>query len=192
MTACDLAAYLESRLEHAVPANLHQQLGVLKQADQAFVDTKMQLETCEGIESEAGLFEQLAADAPHAEQIAYLAEEHLASLGSLQVGTDANSVLCLLAGADDCFFVWETFDANLSTYLWKSNASLMELSTKPKRFAEEMELVLKQIESIPNLGGRTKYEASPPANFYHFKHDYEEDGFDGWLGTLNQRLGRLL
>jgi hypothetical protein len=192
VTSCDLKDYLETRLEHAVPANLNKRLGSLEKTGQAFVDTKTLLEACDGIESEADLFEQLTSDARHAEQISYLAKQHLASLGSINVGTDANSVLCLLAGEQDCFFVWEIFDADLSTYLWKSTASLMQLSTKPNRYAEEMALVLKQIESIPKVGGRTKYKASKPENFSHFKHDYEAEGFDAWLSKLNQRLGRLL
>ncbi|WP_168442643.1 ATP-dependent helicase [Pontiella desulfatans] len=192
VTACDLKEYLETRLEQAVPAYLNQRLGAFEKKGRDFVDMKTLLAECDGIESESELVERLGADARHAEQIAHLAKEHLATLGPINVGTDGNSVLCLLAGAEGCFFVWEIFDADLSTYLWKSTASLMELSTKPHRYAEEMALVLKEIESIPKLGGRTKYKASKPGNFSHFKHDYDAEGFEAWLTKLNQKLGRLL
>ncbi|MEI6890688.1 MAG: ATP-dependent helicase [Pontiella sp.] len=192
VTDCDLAAYLDARLEHVMRVGLSKRLENLEQTGQAFVDTKTLLTQCDEIESEADLVGQLTSDARHAEQIAHLAQQHLASLGPIHVGTDANSVLCLLAGEQDCFFVWEIFDADLSTYLWKSTASLMELSTKPNRYAEELALVLKQIESISALGGRTKYKASKPANFSHFQHDYDAEGFEPWLAKLNQQLGRLL
>jgi DNA helicase-2/ATP-dependent DNA helicase PcrA len=192
VTECDLKNYLESRLEHALPANLNARLASHEKKGRTFVDTKTLLEECDGIETEVSLLEQLAPEARHAEQIAHLAQEHLEKLGPIQVGTDASSVLCLLGGEDGCcYFVWEVFDADLSTYLWKSTASLMDLLTKPNRYAEEVALVLKEIESIPAVGGRTKYKASKPANFSHFVHNYEDEGFDVWLARLNQQLGRL-
>ena len=192
VTDCDLAAYMESRLEHAVPANLNSRLGSFEKKGLAFVDLKTMVEECAGIESEAELIELISEDARHADQIAHLAKEHLASLGPINVGTDGESVLCLLAGERDCFFVWEVFDADLSTYLWKSDASLMELSTKPTRFLEEMAAVIEKVKSITEMGGRIAYKASKPAGFSHFNHDYENDGFDAWLTQLNQQLGRLL
>lgn len=192
VTDCDLKGYMEARLEHAVPAYLNKRLGSFEKKGRAFVDMKTLLAECDGIESEADLIERLGADARHAEQIAYLAKQHLASLGPINVGTDGESVLCLLGGEDDCFFVWEIFDADLSTYLWRSTASLMELVANPNRYAEEMAHVVEEIESISRVGGRTKYKASKPANFSHFKHDYDAEGFDAWLSKLNQKLGRLL
>jgi hypothetical protein len=192
VTDCDLKAHMESRLEPVEPMNLKTRLSTFEKKGRAFVDTKTLLEECDEMESEVDLIDQLTTDARHAEQINYLAKQHLASLGSIHVGTDGNSVLCLVAGEQDCFFVWETFDADLSTYLWKSTASLMELSTKPTRYGEEISLVLKEISSIARFGGRMHYKASKPANFSHFKHDYDEEGFDAWLSKLNQQLGRLL
>ncbi|MEE9368409.1 MAG: ATP-dependent helicase [Pontiella sp.] len=192
VTDCDLAAYLEARLEHAVPASLNARLGSFQKKGLTFVDLKTLLKECDGIESEADLIEHISDDARHAEQIAYLAKEHLASLGPINVGTDGESVLCLLAGERDCFFVWEVLDTDLSTYFWKSDASLMELSTKPSRYAEEMAAVINKIESIAEMGGRINYKASKPADFSHLNHDYENEGFDAWLSKLNQRLGRLL
>ncbi|MDF7806565.1 ATP-dependent helicase [Pontiellaceae bacterium B12219] len=192
VTDCGLKAHMESRLEPAEPMNLKRRLAAFEKKGRPFVDTKTLLEECDDVESDAELIDQLASDARHAEQINYLAKQHLATLGPIHIGTDANSVLCLLAGEQDCFFVWEVFDADLSTYLWKSTASLMELSTRPTRYGEEMAAVLKEIDSIGRLGGRTKYKANKPANFSHFDHDYDEDGFDVWLSKLNQQLGRLL
>ncbi len=191
VTDCDLKDYMESRLEHAGPAALSTRLESYEKKGQAFVDAKTLLGECAGIESEADLIAQVADDARHGEQVAYLAKEHLASLGPIQIGTDKQSVLCLLGGANECFFVWEVFDADLSTYLWRSSAPLMELAAKPGRYAEEVALVLKEIESI-SLGGRTRYKAAKPANFSHFKHDYDAEGFEAWLAKLNQQLGRLL
>jgi DNA helicase-2/ATP-dependent DNA helicase PcrA len=192
VTACDLKDYLEARLEHAVPASVNSRLESFKQKGAGFVDLKTLLEACAGVETEADLLGHVSADARHAKQVAYLAKEHLASLGPINVGTDGNSVLCLLGGADDCFFVWEVFNADLSTYLWRSTASLMQLSTKPNLYAEEMAAVIRQIESIDAMGGRVKYKASKPDNFFHFQHDYDTEGFDAWLMKLNQRLGKLL
>ncbi|MDF7825849.1 ATP-dependent helicase [Pontiellaceae bacterium B12227] len=192
VTDCDLKAYMESRLEHVLPAYLNTRLESFEKQGRAFVDTKTLLEDCEGIESQADLLEQLAPDARHAEQVNHLAKEHLASLGPIHIGTAADSVLCLLGGEQDCFFVWEIFDADLSTYLWKSTASLMQLVANPNRYAEEMARVVEEIKSISAMGGRTKYKASKPANFSHFKHDYDAEGFDAWLSKLNQQLGRLL
>ncbi|MCK5844877.1 MAG: ATP-dependent helicase, partial [Victivallales bacterium] len=165
VTSCGLKDYMESRLEHDLPVYLNKRLELFEKKGQTFVDTKMLLEECRGIESEADLFKQLAPDARHAEQVNYLAKEHLVSLGPISVGTAADSVLCLLGGADDCFFVWEVLDADRSTYLWKSTASLMELVANPNRYEEEMARVIEEIESISKRGGRTKYKASKPSNF---------------------------
>ena len=192
VTDCDLKNVLEERVTpDALPSYLNRQLGAFEKKGRAFVDLQTLLAQCDGI-SEEDLFEQLIPDARHADQVAYLAEEHLSSLGPINIGTDGASVLCLLDGGTECFFVWEVFDADRSTYLWKTTASLREFMKKPKLYEEELAVVLKKIESINAMGGRTKYKASHPANFYHFKHDYEENGFDVWLSSLNLKLGRLL
>ena len=188
VTDCDLKNALEERVvPDAVPAYLN----AFEKKGFAFVDLQTLLAQCDGI-SEEELFKQLNPDALHAKQVEYLAKEHLSTFGSIHVGTDGASVLCLLEGEMDCFFVWEIFDADRSTYLWKTNASLREFMKKPKLYMEEVAIVLKEIESINTTGGRAKYKASKPANFYHFEHAYEEDGFDAWLSKLNLKLGRLL
>jgi hypothetical protein len=158
-----------------------------------FVSTEeilSEVEELPGFESELDLVRCISKDKRHAEQIDYLAKEHLSSLGRISIGTDNHSVLCLLAGEEGCFFVWEMFDAELSTYLWKSTYSLAEITRDADLYTTELQRVLKEIESCP-VGRRNKYKAGKPDGFSEIEHDYENEGFDAWLGKLNRSLGRL-
>ena len=191
---CDLRNYLESRVEHVVPKYIVERLDDIERETDSFVDTEEVLSEVgdlPGIETGVDLIRCLSKGRKHEKQIEYLAHDHLSLLGPINIGTDNDSILCLLAGGDGCFFIWEMFDAELSTYLWKSIYSLDQLTRDSGLYNEELLRILNEIESFPD-GSRIKYKASKPEGFSSFNHDYENDGFDVWLGKLNSKLGKLL
>lgn len=189
--SCDLKDYLESRIERVVPQYIHKKLQY-KEGRRRFMDLGAVLKDVKGlpgVESERDLARTFFGEqSKHGQQVDYLSEHHLSVFGSINLGIDDLSILALLAGEGGCYFVWEMVDDENATYLWKSKYSHDQFSQDASLYEAELQRVLSEIESIPDVG-RIKYKAGKPDGFSFFDHDYESEGFEVWAGRLNNRIG---
>ena len=121
-------------------------------------------------------------DSKHALQLKYLAQQHRGDLQPLRFGKEQSvkSFLFLLMGKQSLYFVLETIDEKLATYLWACPNSDQNLEDK----TSEIESLVSSLEK----GKRREYSGTDADGFYKIIHEYknEEDDFLAWQQKLFQ------
>ncbi|PLX98329.1 MAG: hypothetical protein C0623_13505 [Desulfuromonas sp.] len=109
----------------------------------------------------------------------YLADKHKADLFKLRFTVKPFSFLFLLEGDDKYYFVLETYDESLATYIWVVEKDITSMKLKFK----ELEGLMSAFEET----NRQKYISSKPDGFHRIIHDYinDVDGFNTWKDKLD-------
>jgi hypothetical protein len=194
LVSCDLAEYLDGRIDRVVPEYIRKKLKYKEGDKRRFVDVGTVLKDVDGLPGIRNVWDLLQSyfgdQFKHGKQVEYLADKHLAEFGSINLGIADGSILALVSGADECFFVWEMVNDENATYLWQAKYSQEQFTQGPALYDAEMRRVLGQIGSVSDVG-RIKYKAGKPDGFSSFVHNNESEGFEVWVQRLNSQLGYL-
>jgi hypothetical protein len=188
----NLSTVLRTCIEESKPIATAQCLAELAEKDVVFVDSDKLISgslACFDMRTDNDIIDALItrrSEQKHAKQIAYLAPKHCYQYGKLRIGTD-NSLLCILKGTSNLFFVWEMFDENYATYLWKQELPHDNALKDPGSIQHEINKVEEQI-GIIKTKGRLAYRKENIPNFSFIDHVYGTDGiadFSAWKEKLN-------
>ena len=121
-------------------------------------------------------------DAKHHFQLKYLSDKHLGKIFKLRFTVSPFAFLFLVEGKQKFFFVFETFNDELATYIWECEKNKDTLKTKFK----EVENLMASFEET----NRQKYLETEPNGFYRIYHNYinEVDGFNRWKDDFEKIL----
>jgi hypothetical protein len=110
----------------------------------------------------------------------YLAGKHKANVFKLRFAVKPFSFLFLVEGVVKDYFVLETYDESLATYVWATEKDITSIKSKFK----ELEGLMSAFEET----NRQKYISSKPEGFFRIIHDYtnDVDGFNRWKDKLDE------
>lgn len=116
----------------------------------------------------------------HYLQLKYLADKHKSSTFKLRFSVRPFSFLFLIEGEVKDYFVLETYDENLATYIWSAEKEVVSIKLKFK----EIEALMLAFEETH----RMKYLSSKPDGFFRIIHDYinDVDGFNSWKDKFDK------
>jgi hypothetical protein len=91
------------------------------------------------------------------------------------------SFIFVIKGKVHHYLVWETYETEEATYIWKLN------SPDKKRQSEELKSLLDKIVWL-RAGNKMSYIRSKPLNFRRIEHDYagKDWGFEKWEKILTE------
>jgi hypothetical protein len=116
----------------------------------------------------------------HYHPLKYLADKHKANVFKLRFAVKPFSFLFLVEGVARDYFVLETYDESLATYIWAAEKDVASIKSKFK----ELEELMSAFEET----NRYKYISSKPEGFFRIIHDYtnDVDGFNKWKDKLDK------
>ena len=121
----------------------------------------------------------------HYYHLRYLSSKQEEAWFKLRITDKPVSFIFVIKGDVDYFLVWETYETEEATYVWK-------LASSNKQ--SHIEEVKKLLDKIAWLRGRNKiqYIRSKPPNFCRIEHEYVGDdwGFEKWKAILTQKTTR--
>jgi hypothetical protein len=116
----------------------------------------------------------------HSNQLKFLSKKHCSETMYLRFIPNPHfAFLFLLENNKNCFFIFETVDAQLATYIWVSKKSKKALMAK----LEEV----KKCIAIIKRNNRQEYKKTNPNDFFCIHHDYKSSNtFNTWKERLDE------
>jgi hypothetical protein len=115
----------------------------------------------------------------HYDHLRHLSSLHDAGTFRLRMTGQPVSFIFVIKGTKNYFLVWETYETEEATYIWR-----LENSEGQSQRQEMIDLV----DKIKWLRERNRrlYRKSAPANFQYIEHDYSQPngGVEKWKGLL--------
>jgi len=115
----------------------------------------------------------------HYDHLRYLAARQEAAAFRLRITAEPVSFIFVIKGKQDPYLVWETYETEEATYIWK----LTGLAEQGQ--AAEVKGLLDRIVWL-RAGNKIRYIRSKPPNFWRIEHDYQQKdgGFEKWKTGL--------
>jgi hypothetical protein len=120
----------------------------------------------------------------HYYNLRHLSSLHEAGAFRLRMTAKPISFLFVIKGRQDFYLVWETYESEEATYVWRLDSR----EGQPQR--QELNDLIEKIKWLRN-NNKNVYRKSPPANFKRIEHYYSQPdgGIEKWKGLLAQFVG---
>jgi hypothetical protein len=175
---------------------VRQRLEKFAENNSRFVEADQFFDNALGIQNDTHVIDALKHHQKHAEQMTYLSSAHCSDYGPIIFGTEDGSMLTILKHHETFFFVWELFDDDYATYIWKAEITPREAQILPEKMNLAFKNIAAEVQTIPP-GTRHTYRSQEKGNT-HFKivsHSYHEDGtvdFSAWEKHLLEKLDAMM
>jgi len=122
----------------------------------------------------------------HYYQLRHLSSLHDAGTFRLRMTARPVSFIFVLKGAEDYYMVWETYESEEATYIWK----LDNREGQPQR--EELNELIERIKWLRQKN-KLDYLRTHPKNFKRIEHDYgqSDGGVEKWKIELAEYIAYL-
>lgn len=119
----------------------------------------------------------------HYNHLRFLSNKHLSELVNLKITPKPVSFIFLIKENQNYFVVWESYNTEEATYIWKLEES------EEKLLLASVEEIVDKIKWLRN-NNKLPYIKEKPKNFIRLEHDYSGDdmGFKKWKKELEEFL----
>lgn len=120
----------------------------------------------------------------HYYHLRYLSSKQAAHIVNLRFSSSPKSFIFLIENENSFFLIWETYETNEATYMWKLE------SNKEDQLQIEIESLVTKIKLLKK-GNKRAFLNSKPINFKKIEHEYnhEDFGFNKWEVQFRNFVG---